>query len=221
MKVLVIAPHMDDEVLGCGGTIIRHVDSGDHVTVCIVANRAYNHKYDQNLIEQEKGCCKKAKEILSYQDLIFLDLYDEKLDQSQIDIIIPLEEVVTKCKPEVVYAPHRGDLNQDHRAVFEAARVVCRPNAGHRVTTLRAFEVPSSTDQVPEALEWPFFPNYYVNVKSSLEQKIEAMACYSKESKPFPHPRSAEGLRVYAQKRGMEVGVEAAEAFVVLRDNWS
>jgi len=221
MKVLVIAPHMDDEVLGCGGTIIRHVDSGDHVTVCIVANRAYNHKYDQNLIEREKDCCKKAKEILSYQDLIFLDLYDEKLDQSQIDIIIPLEKVVTKCKPEVVYAPHRGDLNQDHRAVFEAARVVCRPNAGHRVTTLRAFEVPSSTDQVPEVLEWPFLPNYYVNVKSTLGEKIEAMACYSKESKPFPHPRSAEGLRVYAQKRGMEVGIEAAEAFVVLRDNWS
>mgnify|MGYP001194940067 FL=1 len=221
MKVLVIAPHMDDEVLGCGGTIIRHVDSGDHVTVCIVANRAYNHKYDQNLIEQEKDCCKKAKEILSYQDLIFLDLYDEKLDQSQIDIIIPLEEVVTKCKPEIVYAPHRGDLNQDHRAVFEAARVVCRPNAGHRVTTLRAFEVPSSTDQVPEALEWPFLPNYYVNVKSTLGKKVEAMACYSKESKSFPHPRSAEGLRVYAQKRGMEVGIEAAEAFVVLRDNWS
>ena len=221
MKVLVIAPHMDDEVLGCGGTIIRHVNSGDHVTVCIVANRAYNHKYDQNLIEQEKDCCKKAKEILSYQDLIFLDLYDEKLDQSQIDIIIPLEEVVTKCKPEVVYAPHRGDLNQDHRAVFEAARVVCRPNAGHRVTTLRAFEVPSSTDQVPEALEWPFLPSYYVNVKSTLGKKVEAMACYSKESKPFPHPRSAEGLRVYSQKRGMEVGIEAAEAFVVLRDNWS
>ena len=199
MKVLVIAPHMDDEVLGCGGTIIRHVDSGDHVTVCIVANRAYNHKYDQNLIEQEKDCCKKAKEILSYQDLIFLDLYDEKLDQSQIDIIIPLEKVVTKCKPGIVYAPHRGDLNQDHRAVFEAARVVCRPNAGHRVTTLRAFEVPSSTDQLPGALEWPFLPNYYVNVKSTLGKKVEAMACYSKESKPFPHPRSAEGLRVYAQ----------------------
>ena len=220
MKVLIVAPHMDDEVLSCGGTIIRHVDSGDHVTVCIVANRAYNHKYDQNLIEQEKDCCKKAKEILSYQDLVFLDLPDEQLDRSQIDIIIPLEEIVNSCKPDIVYIPNRGDLNQDHRAVFEAARVVCRPHAGHRVTTLRAFEVPSSTDQVPEALEWPFLPNYYVNVKSSLEQKIEAMACYSKESKSFPHPRSAEGLRVYAQKRGMEVGIEAAEAFVVLRDNW-
>ena len=221
MKVLVIAPHMDDEVLGCGGTIIRHVDSGDQVTVCIVANRAYDHKYELNLIEQEKDCCKKAKQVLSYQNLIFLDLPDEQLDQSQIDIIIPLEKVVTECKPDIVYTCHRGDLNQDHRAVFEAVRVVCRPNAKHVVSTLRAFEVPSSTDQVAATSEWPFLPNYYVNLKETLERKVRAMACYSKESKPFPHPRSAEGLRVYAQKRGMEVGVEAAEAFVVLRDNWS
>jgi LmbE family N-acetylglucosaminyl deacetylase len=220
MKVLVIAPHMDDEVLGCGGTIVRHVDSGDHVTVCVVANRAYDHKYEPKLIEQEKNSCKKAKEILSYQDLILLDLPDEQLDRSQINIIIPLEEVVTACKPDIVYIPHRGDLNQDHRAVFEATRVVCRPNAEHRVTTLRAFEVPSSTDQVPGTNEWPFLPSYYVNVKDSLERKMEAMACYSTESKPFPHPRSTEGLRVYAQKRGMEVGIKAAEAFVILRDGW-
>ena len=220
MKVLIVAPHMDDEVLGCGGTIIRHVTSGDHVTVCIVANRAYNHKYEPNLIEQEKNSCKKAKEILSYHDLIFLDLPDEQLDRSQIDIIIPLEKIVTGSKPDIVYIPHRGDLNQDHRAVFEALRVTCRPNAEHRVTTLRAFEVPSSTDQVPGTNEWPFLPNFYINVKDSLEQKVEAMACYSTESKPFPHPRSAEGIRIFAQKRGMEVGMEAAEAFVTLRDSW-
>ncbi len=220
MKVLIIAPHMDDEVLGCGGTIVRHINAGDRVTVCIVANRAYNHKYDLKLIEQEKASCKKAQAILTYQDLIFLDLPDEQLDHSQIDLIIPLEEMVNRCKPDIVYIPHRGDLNQDHRAIFEAARVVCRPNAEHRITTLRAFEVPSSTDQIPGINEWPFLPNYYVNVEESLEQKVEAMACYSKESKPFPHPRSSEGLRVYAKKRGMEVGIEAAEAFVVLRDGW-
>jgi N-acetylglucosamine malate deacetylase 1 len=220
MNVLIIAPHMDDEVLGCGGTIVRHVASEDFVTVCVVANRAYDHKYEPGLIEQEKASCKKAKEILSYQDLVFLDLPDEQLDHSQIDIITPLEKIVGRCKPDIVYIPHRGDLNQDHRAVFEASRVVCRPNAVHRVTTLRAFEVPSSTDQVPGANEWPFLPNYYVNIAGSLERKIEAMACYSTESKPFPHPRSREGLRVYAQKRGMEVGIETAEAFAVLRDGW-
>ena len=220
MKVIIIAPHMDDEVLGCGGTIVRHINAGDHVTVCVVANRAYNHEYDPELIEKEKASCKKAQTILSYQDLVFLDLPDEQLDHSQIDIIIPLEEVVNRCRPDIVYVPHRGDLNQDHRAIFEAARVVCRPNAEHRITTLRAYEVPSSTDQIPGVNEWPFLPNYYVNVKESLEQKVKAMACYSKESKPFPHPRSSEGLRVFAKKRGMEAGIEAAEAFVILRDGW-
>ena len=79
---------MDDEVLGCGGTIVRHINAGDHVTVCVVANRAYNHKYDPKLIEQEKASCKKAQAILSYQDLVFLDLPDEQLDHSQIKIII-------------------------------------------------------------------------------------------------------------------------------------
>ena len=220
MKVLVVAPHMDDEVLGCGGTIIRHVVSGDHVTVCIIANRAYDHKYDPDLIEEEKQSCQKAQAILAYQDLIFLDLPDEKLDQSQIDIISPLEKIVNEYRPDIVYIPHRGDLNQDHRSVFEATRVVCRPNAIHRVNTLRVFEVPSSTDQVSGTNEWPFLPNFYVDVENILDKKIKAMFCYSKESKPFPHPRSSEGLRVFSKKRGMEVGIKAAEAFIVLRDGW-
>ena len=220
MKILIIAPHMDDETLGCGGTIIRHINSGDQVAVCIVANRAYNHKYDLDLINNEKQSCKNAQKILSYQELFFLDLPDEKLDQSQIDIIAPIEKVVAECKPDIAYIPHRGDLNQDHRAVFEAARVVFRPNAIHRVTKLLAFEVPSSTDQVPATSEWPFLPNYYVNVENVLAEKIKAMSCYSKEKKDFPHSRSSEGLRVFSKKRGMEVGIKAAEAFVVMRDGW-
>ena len=220
MKILIIAPHMDDETLGCGGTIIRHIEAGDQVAVCIVANRAYNHKYEPDLIEKEKQCCKNAQKILSYQELFFLDLPDEKLDQSQIDVITPIEKVATECKPDIAYIPHRGDLNQDHRAVFEASRVAFRPNAMHQITTLRTFEVPSSTDQVPGTNEWPFLPNYFVNIENVLEKKLEAMACYSKESKTFPHPRSSEGLRIFAEKRGMEVGIKAAEAFVVLRDGW-
>ena len=211
---------MDDEVLGCGGTMVRHIETGDFVTVCIVANRVYNHKHDLDLIEREKVSCQKAKNIISYQDLIFLDLPDERLDNSQINIITPLEKVVNQYKPDIAYLPHGGDLNQDHRAVFEAARVVCRPFAQHSPKVLRVYEVPSSTDQVSGKSEWPFLPNYYVNIDSSLDRKIKAMESYSEEIREFPHPRSSEGLRVYAQKRGMEVGMQAAEAFVTLKDIW-
>jgi LmbE family N-acetylglucosaminyl deacetylase len=220
VKILVIAPHMDDEVLGCGGAIVRHVQAGDRVSVCIVANRAYGHRYAPGLIDQEKEACQRAQEILGYQDLTFLDLPDEQLDRSQIELIVPLEEVVNSSKPELVYLPHQGDLNQDHRAVFTAALVACRPLAAHRVKGLRVFEVPSSTDQIPALSAWPFLPNYYVDIKGVLDLKLDALACYESETRSYPHPRSPEGLLIFAKKRGMEAGLEAAEAFLVLRDIW-
>lgn len=220
MNVLVIAPHMDDEVLGCGGTIVRHTRNGDHVTVCVVANRAYDHAYDPARIDREKQACRSAQAVLGYQGLTFLDLPDERLDTCQIDIIVPLEEMLKGVQPEIVYLPHRGDLNQDHRAVFEATRVACRPFARHRIRTLRIFEVPSSTDQVAMVDEWPFCPAFYVNITETLDKKIEAMACYEVENRPFPNPRSLEGLSVHAKKRGMEIGMNGAEAFMILRDGW-
>ncbi len=220
MHVLIIAPHMDDEVLGCGGTVVRHLSQGDTVTVCIVANRAYDHQYVDEFIEREKEAAKNAQAILGYQELIFLDCNDERLDDRQIDIIVPIEEVVQKQKPDVVYFPHRGDLNQDHRAVFEAVRVACRPFAAHRVNRLVVYEVPSSTDQVPGQNEWPFLPNRHVDIQKHLEAKLAAMGCYEVEGRDFPHPRSLRGIEILARKRGMEVGMAAAEAFMVLRDNW-
>ena len=220
MKILVIAPHMDDEVLGCGGAIARHIRTGDRVSVCIVANRAYGHLHDPALIEREKEACRRAQGILGYQDLTFLDLPDEQLDRSQIELIVPLEAEVNVRLPELVYLPHRGDLNQDHRAVFDAALVACRPLSSHRVNGLRVYEVPSSTDQTPGMTACPFCPNFYVDISEVLPVKIAALAAYETESRTYPHPRSPEGLRAYAQKRGMEVGMAAAETFMVLRDLW-
>lgn len=220
MKILVIAPHMDDEVLGCGGTIVRHTDKGDEVSVCVVANRAYHHEYDPARIAEEKEDCRGAQRVLGYRELLFLDMPDERLDACQVDLIVPIEKVVNRLRPEVVYLPHRGDLNQDHRAVFEAVRVACRPYAAHRVGTLRAFEVPSSSDQVPSISEWPFCPTVYVNIAEVLDRKIQAMTCYRSETRAFPNPRSAEGLAIHAKKRGMEVGMNAAEAFMLLRETW-
>lgn len=219
VKVLVIAPHMDDEILGCGGAMVRHVQAGDDVAVCVVANRAYGHRYDAALIEREKDACRAARELLGYHHLFFLDLPDEQLDQSQIKLIVPLENVVARVQPAIAYLPHLGDLNQDHRAVFQAGLVACRPQ-GSPVKILRVYEVPSSTDQAPALGPWPFLPNYYVDISGVLDLKIKALSCYETESRPFPHPRSREGLEAHGRKRGMEVGLEAAEAFMGLREVW-
>lgn len=220
MRVLVISAHMDDEVIGMGGTIAKHVAAGDDVSVCVACQRAYNHQFDPKIVEEEKQAAMRAAKILGYEDIRFLDLRDELLDERLLDAIVPLEECVLKIKPSVVYTHHRGDSSQDHRAVFHATLIACRAISAHKVPRLFTYEVPSSTDIAPPFLEYAFQPNFYVNIGDFLDRKIEAMKAYTRELREFPHPRSAKGLEVLAQKRGMEVGFQAAEAFMVVRDEW-
>lgn len=220
MKILVIAPHMDDEVLGCGATIAKHMENGDTLFVIFIAHRIYNHQFDKEKNEIEKQYANKAKELLGYQELVYCDLNDERLDTCIQHIIIPLENYVSKIKPDVVYCPFHGDNNQDHRAVFDATRVVLRPQSSAFVKRLLMYEVPSSTEQSPPIPESAFLPNYYVNVTESIDKKIKAFRCYETENREYPHPRSEEALRVLAKKRGIEIGFEYAEAFMMLREKW-
>jgi|TARA_B100002003_G_scaffold251188_1_gene293556 LmbE family N-acetylglucosaminyl deacetylase len=220
MKILVIAPHMDDEVLGCGGAISKHVEMGDIVHVCFVANRIYNHKLNEKQSRFEKECSLKAKKILGYQSEDFLDLPDERLDACIQDIIIPLEKCLKNIKPQIVYVNHQGDNNQDHKAVFQSAMVALRPLATEYVQKVLSYEVPSSTDQSPPFNEFAFLPNYYINIQNYLGKKIDALNCYQTEKRESPHPRSERGITVQAMKRGGEIGLEAAEAFMIIREKW-
>lgn len=220
-KVLIIAPHMDDEVLGCGGTICRHLKSGDKVCVIFIAHRVYNHSFDERRNTIERKHALKAKSVLGYNDAIFLNLDDERLDACIQDIIIPLEKSFFDIKPAVVYIPFRGDNNQDHRAVFDAARVVLRSAATPFVEEVYMYDTPSSTEQSPPLPENAFLPNYYINIKNTINRKINAFRCYETEGRKYPHPRSAEAVKIAAQKRGIESGFEYAEAFMMLRRKWS
>jgi len=219
-SVLVIAAHMDDEVLGVGGTIAKHVAAGDRVTVCIACKRAYGHRYTTRLITEEKAAARRAAGILGYRALTFLDLRDERLDERLLDLIVPLEACVQRARPDVVYTHHRGDVNQDHRAVFQATMVACRAIAKPHVPRLLCYEALSSTDQAPPCPDNAFQPNFYVDIQQFLDRKVRAMEAYRRELRPFPHPRSAEGIEVLAKYRGMAVGCWAAEGFMIVRDEW-
>lgn len=219
MRVLLIAPHMDDEVLGAGATLAKHADRGDAVMVCVVANRAYGHRYRASAIRKEEAAMRRAQRILGYQHVRLLNLPDEQLDRGLIDLIVPLERVYREAKPDVVYTCHRGDLHQDHRAVFEASMVVCRPLQSHWPRRVLCYEVPSSTEPAAWLADRPFLPtSYELITPEQLERKLAAMRCYERETRAFPHPRSPEGLTVYARRRGVEIGSEAAEAFMVVRE---
>ncbi len=219
-KILIIAPHMDDEALGCGGVIAKHKAGGDKVSVIFVAHRAYNHNFDNKLNDIEKSHALKAKRILGYDEAVFLDLPDERLDVAVQDIIIPVENYFAKIKPGIVYIPFSGDNNQDHRAVFDAARVVLRPTAALFVSNIFMYEVPSSTEQSLPTPNTVFMPNYYVDIKAFVNKKLRALRCYETESRNYPHPRSPEGIGILAQKRGTEIGLKYAEAFMSVRGKW-
>lgn len=219
-NILVIAPHMDDEVLGCGGTIAKHVKEGDNLFVSFMAHRIYNHRFDKKKNDLEKRHALKAAKALGYRDSVFFDLADERLDACIQDIIAPLEKYAAKIRPGIVYLPFQRDNNQDHRAVFDAARVVLRPVATAYIKDIYMYEVPSSTDQSPPLPEYAFLPNYYVDITKHIDTKLEAFRCYETEKRTYPHPRSEEALKVLAQKRGTEAGFKYAEAFMVLRRRW-
>ena len=219
-NILVIAPHMDDEVLGMGGTIARHVEHGDSVHVCFVAHRIYEGNFDKTANQREMGHAKEAQKVLGYTDARFLNLNDERLDVAIQDIIKPLESYIEEVKPQIVYSSFYGDNNQDHRAVFQAVRVAIRPFAKVAVHHWYLYETPSSTDQSPPIIEAAFMPNHYVNISNLLAKKIEAFKCYETEMRKPPHPRSVEAVTALSVKRGSEIGMLKAEAFMNMRSVW-
>jgi LmbE family N-acetylglucosaminyl deacetylase len=203
-RVLVIAPHADDEVLGCGGAIQYLRADGGRVFVHIVANRVVGHREDPAYIDGTKRAAEAAAKLLGIEQVFYGDLPDERLDAPLIDVIVAVEKVVTTVVPDIVFVPSSGDSDQDHRAVASACRVACRG-----IDTVLAYEVPGPSRG--------FLPNYYVDIGRYLQMKIQAMKCYAEEMRPYPHPRSERGLEYHARFRGMEAAVEHAEAFLVLR----
>jgi len=175
-KILVIAAHPDDEVLGCGATIAKHAKSGDEVHVVIMAEGATSrdeqrlpHLRASELSELERAA-RSAGEILGSVSLTLHQLPDNRLDSVDLlDLVKLVEQQIDSVKPEIVYTHHAGDLNVDHRRVSEAVAVACRPQPLQPVKTLLFFEVQSSTEwQVPGS-GLPFTPNWYVDVSETLE----------------------------------------------------
>ena len=222
--ILVVAAHPDDEVLGCGGTIARHDDAGDQVHVLIVAEGATSRQEQRNRLDagDELSALAQAAQtagsILGAAGVELLDLPDNRLDSlDRLDLIKRLEERIDCHQPQVVYVHHAGDVNVDHRRLHEAVVTACRPTPGHPVRRLLSFEVASSSEWQPPGSAPAFQPNWFVDISAQWPRKREALAAYASEMRPWPHARSMEALEHLARWRGGQVGVEAAEAFCLLR----
>jgi LmbE family N-acetylglucosaminyl deacetylase len=225
MKALIVAAHPDDEVLGCGATAARLVREGHQVNIAILAEGITSRSLtreeaDAAQVEILRGHALKAAKTLGVEEssLSLHGLPDNRLDSVPLlDVVKMVEEIVRRVAPERVYTHHPGDLNIDHAVVSRAAMIATRPLQGCPVKEVYQFEVPSSTEWAFQQFEPAFRPNVFVDVSETLELKVKAMACYESEARGFPHPRSAEALRVIAKRWGTVVGCDAAEAFQLVR----
>jgi len=218
MKILIIAAHMDDEVLGCGGTISKHIDEGNEVAVIYICGRAYFNVITKKMLKREEDCARKVCNLLGINYFKFLHLHDEQLDHRIIDVVKPIEEEIIKFKPDIIYTHHRADNNQDHKAVFNATMIATRSSADWQPQKVYCYEVLSSTEQSPQFNEYSYLPTTYVDIEKYLDKKIEAFECYKYEMHPYPHPRSPEAIKALAMYRGMTVNLKYAEAFVLVRE---
>jgi len=209
-KIFVIAAHPDDEILGVGGTICKHVANGDEVYVCIVT-KGYEPQWSKACMAAEILAQKKVDKFLGIKKRYNLDLPTVKLN------IVPTGElnskitkIVNKINPDVVYTHFENDLNYDHTLVFNSSMVATRPP---KRIELLCFETLSATEWGSRA----FQPNVWSEINKFVEKKIKAFQIYRSEIKKYPHPRSPQGIKILAQKRGSEICVKYAEAFISVR----
>jgi LmbE family N-acetylglucosaminyl deacetylase len=218
--VLVVAAHPDDEILGCGGTLARHVDEGDQVYVLILADGETSREQAGSISERWENANRAAK-ILGVSLHNILGFPDNQLDQvALLQVAKSIENTLVELKPDVIYTHHGGDLNIDHQIACRAVMTACRPLPGSEIRAIYTFETVSSTEWMVPQQDHGFVPTHIVDVSSTLRKKMAALKCYEAEMRDFPHARSYAAVEYLARLRGAQNGLEAAEAFGVMRQIW-
>lgn len=215
MDILVVVAHPDDEVLGCGATIAKHVSQNDNVRLLVMADGvgARNYSESDDLVERNQALADSCR-LLGVSQYDCLGLADNKLDQYPLlEVIKSAEKVLGDYQPDLIYTHHKSDLNVDHRITLAVVMTLFRPLPKSKVKEIRTFEVLSSTHWGSDE----FNPNLFVDVTKFKEKKIAAIKCYDTEMRDSPHARSFEAIESQLSFRGHVVGKKYAEAFCIER----
>jgi len=218
-KVLVVAPHPDDETLGCGGTLLRHINDGDEVSWLIVTKITQAQGFSSDRVTSRASEINQVSGMYNFKsvhhagfDSMSLDTYSKK------EIVETLSGLINDVKPEIIYLPYRLDAHSDHEVVFDAVASCTKWFRYPFVKVVRAYETLSETEFGLRPEDSGFRPNLFINISEFIDKKIVIMGLYAGEMGTHPFPRSEKTIRALATLRGSASGCEAAEAFMTLKE---
>lgn len=214
-NILVIGAHPDDELLGSGGTIKKLINNGYKVISVVVAK---GRKEEE---QEMKTTMLQANKHIGVNDVIFLEYPNLLLETFPLHVLNKeVEVLIDQYEPSMIFTHHYGDINRDHQILFQAVLTAARPIPEKNPVEILCFETVSSSEWSQHTNDKAFKPNYYVDITDTIDEKLKSLQYYEVEMRPFPHPRSFEGVKHLAQVRGMTVGVHYAEAFEIIRRVW-
>lgn len=225
-RIMIIAAHPDDELLGLGATMHKLIKEENVQTHVIILGEGITSRSDvRNPQKWEKELAihkqniENARRVIGYGSVNTYNFSDNRFDtHALLDIVKVVEHEKEQFCPDFIFTHHGGDLNIDHQMTFQAVMTAIRPMRDEQVKAVFAFETPSASEWQATCDPRHFMANFYMEIsETDLKAKCDAMAAYEFESRAFPHPRSSEALKILAQYRGYTIGKQLAEAFQIVR----
>ena len=217
-KVIVISAHPDDEILGAGGTLLKHTEKGDEIFWLITTKVSKEQGFSKERIDSRKEEIRKVADFLKIKKTFQLDYATMNLTSQELIKMVPeVSKVFTEVEPEIIYCLNRSDAHSDHRITFDAVMACTKSFRYPYIKQVLLYECISETEFAPALHEKVFIPNYFVDISDFLKQKIEIMNIYESEISEHPFPRSEKNIEALATFRGASVGVEYAEAFQLIK----
>lgn len=217
-KVIIVTPHPDDETLGCGGTILKHISAGDEVHWLIVTEMDEKYFPKERIHKRQEEVAQVAMNF-GFTKTIQLSYKAARLDEVPVsDLVSNIGNVFEDIEPNIVYVPYRNDIHSDHKVVFDVTMSCTKWFRYPSIKKVLVYETLSETDFTMNTDANGFRPNIFINISEFFDKKIEIMKIYESEMAPHPFPRSEEAIRALATLRGAAAGVTAAEAFMLVKE---
>ncbi len=218
-KVLVVAPHPDDETLGCGGTLLKLRDEGNQLYWLVMTSISKGRDYSQRQVQARQKEIKTINKIFRFNKVFQLKYPTTKLDVVPMGKLVQkVAKVINEVKPDTIFVPNRSDVHSDHRITFEATLSCTKHFRFPYLNRVFMYETISETEFAPSFSDQYFVPNVYFNISHFIDDKIKAFRIYKSEIGSHPFPRSEENIRSLATFRGATINVPFAESFMIVKE---